>query len=323
MITSPISGQRVEVGQPFTVSYSPKKNSPAVDTCIVMLGQTEVARFTGNEQRIAVPSDIKMGNQTVSLILKGNGKQLAKYTTTVKVHPKRPAYYDYKVVNSYPHDTNAYTQGLFIYNGELFESTGRNGESSLRRVDLKSGKVMQHADLDKQYFGEGADILDGKIYQLTWESRVGFIYNANTFERVGQFSYPTEGWGLTTDGEMLIMSDGSSTIRFMKPDDFTEVRAIEAYTHEGSVNYLNELEYIDGMIWANVYGMDAIVCIDPKTGAITKVVDLRNLLPNELRTPETDVLNGIAYDKDTKRLYVTGKLWSKLYEIELVERSYE
>ncbi len=224
--------------------------------------------------------------------------------------------YTYKVAAEYPHDEKAYTQGLFIHDGIVYESTGQYGQSSLRKVNKETGEVVQTIAIANQYFAEGACVLNGKIYVLTWLERKVLVYDLATFEQVGELLYPGEAWGITTDGTHLIMSDGSSFLHFMNPHTFTEVRYVNVSYNNTPLTLLNELEYIDGEIWANVYTEDYIVRINPKTGTITGVVHLNRLLPDALRSATTDVLNGIAYDTATGKLYVTGKNWPRLYEIE-------
>ena len=231
-----------------------------------------------------------------------------------------PKQYTYKVVKTYPHDVNAYTQGLFYHNGFLYESTGLYGQSSLRKVDINTGAVLQISKVERKYFAEGICLLNNKIYQLTWENKQCFIYDVNTFKQTSYLNYDTQGWGLATNGKELIMSDGSSTIYFRDPHSFAEIRRITVRNGKTAMNYLNELEYINGEIWANVYTKDFIVRINPENGNITGIIDLTNLLPRMLRTPKTDVLNGIAYDSKNNRIFVTGKNWPKIYEIVLVEK---
>lgn len=222
--------------------------------------------------------------------------------------------YTYTVVAVYPHDAQAYTQGLFIYDGVLYESTGQYGQSSLRKVDLKTGRILNIIPLSKQYFGEGSCVLNNKIYCLTYMEQTVFVYDLS-FKRIGEFHYPGEGWGLTTDGTYLIMSNGSSVLYFINPENFSEVRSINVTYNGSALPMLNELEYINGEIWANVYTENHLVRIDPASGKVTGVIFLNNLLPASLRTRNTDVLNGIAYDAATSKIYVTGKNWPKLYEI--------
>jgi len=232
-----------------------------------------------------------------------------------------PAIYDYRVVNIYPHDPSAFTQGLVYIDGEVYEGTGLYGRSSLRKVDLETGRVLQQHDLDATYFGEGIAVVGDRIFQLTWQNGVGFIYDRETFAKLDQFEYATEGWGLTYDGEHLIMSDGTPTIYFLDPETLQAAHSITVTADGQRLPRLNELEYIDGKIFANVWQTDVFVRIDPATGIVDGLADLSGLLgqapPFE---GAVDVLNGIAYDADHDRLFVTGKLWPYLFEIELQPR---
>ncbi len=227
--------------------------------------------------------------------------------------------YKVKVVKEYPHDELSYTQGLFFSGGELIETTGQYGESTLRKVDLASGKALRKLDFDRKYFVEGSVELNGKIYILTWTNKVVFVYDARTLEYKSTWSYPREGWGLTTDGRHLIASDGSSKLYFL--DENLKQQKVLTVKMEGrNVNMLNELEWIDGKIWANVYLTDMIVVINPSSGAVEAAIDCKGLLPNNLKDEYTDVLNGIAHDPVGKKTYITGKYWKRLYEIDLVEK---
>ena len=227
--------------------------------------------------------------------------------------PKR---YRIEVVKEYPHDVTSYTQGLFFHGGSLYESTGQYGSSTMRKVELSSGKALQRLDFARKYFAEGSVILGDKLYILTWTNKVAFVYDAATLKYKMSYSYPREGWGLTTDGRQLIASDGSSRIYFMSPD-FKVNKTITVRINGRPVNYLNELEWVDGRIWANVYSTDMIVIIDPSTGEVEATVNCSGLLPGELRRQDTDVLNGIAVSEDG-RIFLTGKLWPRLYEVKLV-----
>jgi glutamine cyclotransferase len=228
-----------------------------------------------------------------------------------------PAKYGYQIVNMWPHDSNAFTQGLILSDGKLLESTGQEGFSSLRRVDLETGKILKKVDVPEPYFAEGITLLNGKIYQLTWQHQLGFIYDAQSFDRVGQFNYTGEGWGLATDGKSLILSDGSNHLRFLDPSNFHVTRTIAVVDGQTPVKELNELEFVQGEIYANVWHDNRIATIDPQSGRVTAWIDLTGLMPeNELQDPEA-VLNGIAYDQTNDRLYVTGKLWPRLFEIKV------
>lgn len=226
--------------------------------------------------------------------------------------------YTYEVVNTYPHDPNAFTQGLVYADGALFEGTGLNGRSSLREVDLTTGGVQRQVDLPDQFFGEGITLFNDRIFQLTWKSQEGFVYDATTFEQLDTFTYPTEGWGLTHDDTQLIMSDGTSTLHFLDPQSLQETGRVTVRYGDQPVVRLNELEYIDGEVYANIWQTNYIARIDPHTGQVVGWIDLTGLLPPADMTQPVDVLNGIAYDAAHGRLFVTGKLWPKLFEIDLL-----
>jgi glutamine cyclotransferase len=226
--------------------------------------------------------------------------------------------YSYGIVNTYPHDRDAFTEGLVFDDGFLYEGAGLWGNSTLRRVELETGDILQIRELSDQFFGEGITIYGDEIVQLTWQSHIGFVYDKNSFELLQEFSYSTEGWGITHDGTRLIMSDGTSTLHFLDPQTFEEVGHVEVSDNNGPVTRLNELEYVQGEIYANVWQTDRIAIIAPDTGRVTGWIDLAGLLSAEDRSEPVDVLNGIAYDAETGRLFVTGKLWPKLFEIELI-----
>jgi len=226
--------------------------------------------------------------------------------------------YTYRVVNTFPHDPNAFTQGLLWDDGLFYESAGLYNQSSLRRVEPASGDVLQMQDVPPEYFAEGLVLWDGKLIQLTWRENTAFIYDKDSFEKLGEFNYPTEGWGITHDGRNLIMSDGTATLYFRDPETFAETGRIAVRDENGPVTRLNELEYIDGEIWANVWQTNRIARIDPATGQLTGWIDLTGILDNVAVTQKVDVLNGIAYDPANGRIFITGKLWPAVFEIELV-----
>ena len=234
--------------------------------------------------------------------------------------------YDFKIINTYPHDSNAYTQGLEFHNGFLYETTGQYGESSLRKVELKTGKVIKKIDLNKRYFGEGMTIFNDDLFFLTWKANKGFIYNLETLELKSEFSYnkSKEGWGLTHSQTELIKSDGTSKIWFLDPNTQQEKRYIEAYTDKQSLNRLNELEFINGKIYANYWQKPLIAIINPNNGVVEGIINLTRLVKEMEKSQkllkEDDVLNGIAFDKKNNRMFVTGKNWGKLFEIELIKK---
>jgi glutaminyl-peptide cyclotransferase len=221
------------------------------------------------------------------------------------------------VINIFPHDLESFTQGLVYHQGYLYESTGLNGKSVLQKIELKSGKVIKKVELSQKYFGEGIAILDNKIYQLTWQNQTGFIYDLLSFRKTGKFSYQGEGWGLTTDGKSLIMSDGTPVITYMNPKTLKVIRNIKVQDGERPVNNLNELEFIRGEIWANVFLEDVIVRISPQTGKVLGWINLNQLNAMLPVSSRRDVLNGIAYDQEGDRIFVTGKFWPKLFEIKV------
>jgi len=228
-------------------------------------------------------------------------------------------HYKAEAVKEYPHDVTSYTQGLFFHKGEMYESTGQYGQSTFRKVEIATGNPLARVDFSRKYFVEGSVILGGKLYILTWTNKVVFVYDAESLEYEATYSYPREGWGLTTDGKSLIASDGSATLYFMS-ENFAVQKRLTVRMDGRPVRYLNELEYIDGKIWANVYTTDLIVIIDPGTGNVEATVDASGLLPAKLRTPQTDVLNGIARNEEDGKIYLTGKNWPRLYEIRLREK---
>ncbi|MDA2919808.1 glutaminyl-peptide cyclotransferase [Desulfobacterota bacterium AH_259_B03_O07] len=225
----------------------------------------------------------------------------------------------YKIVNSFPHDPEASTQGLVYEDGVLYEGTGLRGRSSLRKVELETGYILQNHDLPEKYFGEGLTIFDDKIIQLTWRSRVGFVYDKKSFKLVKKFNYSTEGWGLTHDGKSLIMSDGTDNLYFLDPETFEEIKRVKVFDKNGPVNRLNELEYVKGEILANVWLSNRIARISPENGEILGWIDLKGILGKVDGKKNAKVLNGIAFDEENDRLFVTGKLWPKIFEIKLVK----
>ncbi|MEM9015281.1 MAG: glutaminyl-peptide cyclotransferase [Pseudomonadota bacterium] len=232
-----------------------------------------------------------------------------------------PSFYTYEIVAEYPHDTDAFTQGLFFDGGVLYESTGLYGQSTLRRVDLPSGDVIASTKLPSRFFGEGSVALNDKIIMLTYRRGVGLVFNKETLKSEEAFDYEGEGWGLTTDGEHLFASDGTDQLRIIDPATYEEIRRINVTFRGRPLKKINELEWVNGEILANIYQTNAIARIDPETGIATGMVDMRGLLEeSDIRPGHTDVLNGIAYNPQTDKLYVTGKNWPKLFEINLRPR---
>ncbi|MCY1721887.1 glutaminyl-peptide cyclotransferase [Prolixibacteraceae bacterium Z1-6] len=244
---------------------------------------------------------------------------LKALTVVSDIQPKQLTY---QVVNNYPHLKTSYTQGLEYRNGYLYEGTGEKGHSKLLKVDLKTGKALQSFDLEDKYFGEGITILNDKIYQLTYHAQKGFVYDLETFARIDSFQFKSQqGWGLTNDGTNLIMSDGTNVLTWLNPHDFSIIKTLQVANNRGTMNVLNELEYIDGIIYANIYTTDYIVKIDVKTGKVLEEIDMSGLIDMYHKQSERiDVLNGIAYDKENDRMFVTGKLYPRLFEVNFIEK---
>lgn len=255
-----------------------------------------------------------------SLFKKGNSEKIEK-KLILHAHTK-PAIYTYKVIESYPHDPHAFTQGLEFLGDTLYEGTGQYGVSALRKVDLKTGKVLQETKLNRQYFGEGITILNDKVYQLTWREGKGFIYDAQSLKELSSFDYnqSKEGWGLCNDGQYIYKSDGSNKIWRLDPETLKEIDYIVPVTRNAVANRVNELEYINGKIYANTWQKDGVLIIDPKTGAVEGIIDFRGLKKKLGNQNKADVLNGIAYHQESNKLYVTGKNWDKLFEVEIIKK---
>lgn len=296
-----------------------------VDSAIVYFNQKRLVRLTGSEREFSfnIPNTRCGKNYLKIIAFHPNNKQ-GIATQSIIIQPdKAPQQLQYELVRTYHHASDASTQGLIYHNGFMYEGTGLYGESTLRKIDLEQDKTLSVLSLDNQYFGEGITIYNNKIYQLTWTSRKGFVYNIETFSLETTFDYNTQGWGLTTIGDSLVMSDGSNRLFYLDPNSFNILKTLEVFDHQGPVFNLNELEYINGEIWANVWLTDRIVVINPRNGAVTAELSLPELLsPLEKAklNSDDDVLNGIAYNNHKKTLYVTGKHWPKLFEIKIKTR---
>ena len=264
----------------------------------------------------------KLGVQTVTATIDfGDSKEDVTTKITI-LNNQLPKIYGYKIINEYPHDITSYTQGLEFHNGELYESTGQYGESKLRKVDYKTGDVLKNVDLAQQYFGEGLTILDDSVYQLTWRENTGFVYNADTFEKTSSFKYgqSKEGWGICNDGTTLYKSDGTENIWILNPKTLAEDSKLQVYTNKGKIIGLNEMEWINGKIYANRYQKNGVAIINPENGAVEGVIDFSPLRKLVTQHQGLDVLNGIAYNPETKTIFVTGKRWDKLFEVEVFEK---
>ncbi|OZV69922.1 glutaminyl-peptide cyclotransferase [Winogradskyella aurantia] len=272
------------------------------------------------------PNDIlegvTLGNKTITAQIR-YGDRTDTISKSIKVFNNVvPTIYSYEVVNTYPHDITSYTQGLEFYKNELFESTGQYEQSKLRKINFETGEVLKNLNLGDKYFGEGLTILNDKIYQLTWRARTGFIYDVNTFEKLSSFKYGTskEGWGICNNGDVLYKSDGTEKIWILNPDDLTEKGHIEVYTEKGKIPSLNELEWVDGKIFANIYQRNGVVIINPETGGVEGVIDFKPLKKLVTQHDDLDVLNGIAYNPERQTIFVTGKNWDKLFEVTIKKK---
>jgi glutamine cyclotransferase len=318
---SPKSGL-ISLGDTIKLQLDIPENK-AIDSVLYFVNNEPINKSIGNEPVYFNSSDLHFGDQlfTAKHYEKGEVAESSVFVTVVA--NKAPVQYSFSVVNTFPHDVGAYTQGLEYHDGFIYESTGLNGESSLRKVELKTGEVVQKFDLPEELFGEGLTVVDDHIIQLTWRAGFGIVYEKNTFKKIKEFSYQAskEGWGLCYDGEKLFKSDGTNRIYFLDKNTFAETgNYIDVYNDKGAVDGINELEYIDGKIFANIYQTDKVLIINPSTGQVEGELNLIGLLPQKDRTIDTDVLNGIAYDRENKRIYVTGKKWNTLFEIKMLER---
>jgi len=273
--------------------------------------------------RIVNPSsvleNINLGKQIVTAVVKYDDTSEEITSTITVLNNEAPKIYDYKIINEYSHDITSYTQGLEFHNGILYESTGQYGESKLRKLDYKSAEVLKNVNLANQYFGEGLTILNNNIYQLTWQEQIGFVYNVETFEKTSSFKYgkSKEGWGLCNDGKAIYKSDGTEDIWTLNATTLTEESFIQVYTNNGKIPSLNELEWINGKIYANIYQRNGVVIVNPENGAVEGVLDFSALKEKVKQHPGLDVLNGIAYNPESKTIFVTGKRWDKLFEVEV------
>lgn len=274
-------------------------------------------------QQVTLPtSALKLGGRMITARIYHQG-EISETNSNVIIKPAAaPQKFSYQVEAVFPHDTSSYTQGLEFHAGVFYESDGEYGSSTLRKVALKTGKILKKVDLSANQFGEGLTVIGDKVIQLTWQEGIGLVYDKNTFELIGQFPYQNsrEGWGLCNDGQRIYKSDGSNLIYILNKNTYQEEGFIEVYDNQGPVNQLNELEFIDGKIYANVYQTDKIVIIDPKNGAVSGEIYLAGILPLKDRFSNTDVLNGIAFDPASRHLFVTGKKWDKLFQIKLLNK---
>ena len=321
-IKSPKSGEMFTIGDQIDIEIGLKKSEIKIDSLIVESQGNKTIVYPDNKKYLWETGELNTGSNQLKVFAYSSGKKIDSYYLKLRFKSDiKPELYECKIVNTYPHDKKAYTQGLFYDNGVMYEGTGqRKGESSLRKVRFETGELISILNLDAKYFGEGITAFKDKIIQLTWTSRTGFVYDKNSFKLITTLQYPTQGWGITTDGKKLIMSDGTQTIHFLDPEYFNEIGKIEVYDHEGQVNSLNELEYINGLVFANIYQSEEIIAFDPETGKVLKRIDCRKIIPKGFQGEQDNVLNGIAYDKNNDRIFITGKRWPSLFEVKFVKK---
>jgi glutamine cyclotransferase len=319
---SPEQGQSMNAGTNLHIALEIPEKAVVKSVSYLVDGKLIGTNHDGKSINLET-KDLKLGYRLITAIVTHDDQIDTLNTNIVLKSNLKPLVLNYRVVNTFPHDTSAYTEGLSYVDGRLLESTGEKGNSVLKWVDLKSGKTIQQTKLDPQYFGEGSLKIEDKIIMLTWQENIGFIFDAKTFKKLGTFPYQNsrEGWGLTFNGKEILRTDGSNRIWLMNAKTYKEEGFIEVYDQNGELSSLNELEFIDGKIYANVYLTNKIVRIDPSSGKVEATIDLSALVPkNYFKTTDAEqnnVLNGIAWDEKGKRLFVGGKKWPKLYQIEL------
>jgi len=314
-----IAGNKSEFQQneKISISLKNKKNSSVEKVTYSLDG--EAINITNNEINLNMP---KLGSKTLKAIIHydGTSGEISKEIKVLASEP--PTLYSYEIINEYPHDNKAFTQGLEFYKDTLYESTGKKGMSSLRKVNYTTGEVLKQLDLEKTYFGEGITILNDKIYMLTWQSGIGFIFDVNNFEKIKSFTYGAskEGWGLANDGQRLFKSDGTEKIWLLNPETLAEEGHIETVTNKSIFNKANELEYVEGKLYANVWQKESMMIIDVKSGAIEGVINFGGLKEKVTKNENLDVLNGVAYNKKRQTFFVTGKNWDKLFEVKIIKK---
>lgn len=305
---------------------------------VISNGETLILSLENEKNHLIDSIHFKLDDQLINKEFNLSGQKLGKHQIQALVYiggelitidqeltilnNSAPTVYTFTIVNEFPHDINAYTQGLEFYKGELYESTGQYGKSQLRKIDYKTGTVIQSFDIGNSYFGEGLTVMNENIYQLTWQESTGFVYDVNSFERKSSFKYGNskEGWGICNDGKVLYKSDGTEKVWILDPETLSEQSHIEAYHYKGKTVGLNELEWINGKIYANRYQLNGVAIINPTNGAIEGVIDFSPLKEMVTQHKELDVLNGIAFNPESKTIFVTGKYWDKIFEVQISEK---
>jgi glutamine cyclotransferase len=312
-----LSGSEFKKGETIAITIKNKEHRN-IEAIAYSIGGQDLPLNNGN---IVLDID-HLGNKTLKAKIAHDGTTTEVSKSLRVLAPAAPEIYTYEILNEFPHDIKAYTQGLEFHNGVLYESTGQKGRSSLRKLDFMTGKVLQQIDLDPTYFGEGLTILNDKVYQLTWQNGTGFIYNLEDLQKIDNFKYGNskEGWGLANDGQNLYKSDGTEKIWLLDPETLVEKEYIETVTDRSIFNKANELEYVDGKLYANVYQKESMMIINAKSGAIEGVINFGGLKEKVTQHELLDVLNGVAYHPDRKTFFVTGKNWDKMFEVNIIKK---
>ena len=315
-VTSPTYNEIFKKGDSINIQVSSNSKTNKLIESIFYLGNDSI-KFL-NTLNISSNKLIKYGRHNFSIVSKFDDRSTEKINKSFLLYPKnKPKEKNYTIVKILPHDPNTYTQGLLLDQNDFLESSGQYGKSFIRRINYKTGKVINEIKIDKNLFAEGITTYDNKLYMLTWKSNKGLIFNKNNFKIIGEIEYNTEGWGLSTYEDNLVMSDGSEKLYFRDPITFKIQKIIEVYDNNGKVENINELESINGKIYCNIYGKDIILIIDPNTGLVESRINLNNLFKRENYNDKVDVLNGIAYNKDNNSIIVTGKWWPSMYELKI------
>ncbi len=313
-ITTNAQKGNISISETLNLSIENKKNH-TIDSVVYKLNGKTIANTINLENH-------KLGKHPIEATVYFNGGETQKTTSSITIlNNQAPKIYKFKIINEYPHDITSYTQGLEFYNGKLYESTGQYKESKLRQVDYKTGEVIKNINLADAYFGEGLTVLEDKIYVLTWRAKTGFVYDVNTFEEESTFSYgkSKEGWGLTHNDKHIYKSDGSENIWLLNQKTLIEEDYIQVYTNKGKITDINELEWINGKIYANRYQRNGVAIINPKNGAVEGVIDFTPLRNKVTQHEKLDVLNGIAFNPEANTIFVTGKRWDKMFEVEIIK----
>ena len=310
------SNKTIKLNDTINIEISNKKDI-IIDSIKLFINDKSI-------KKEVILNDYILGNHNVKAFIYSNGKSFTLNESLDIYSNITPTLYGYEIINEFKHDDKAYTQGLEFYNDVLYESTGLNGKSTLRKVNYKTGEVLKSIDIDHEYFAEGITILNDNIYQLTWKNQIGFIYNTDLeYKRAFKYGKSIQGWGLCNDGEFIYKSDGTNKIWILDKDTLKEIRNIEVMTNKSKIKNINELEYINGKIYANTYQLnrDVVIIINPNNGVVEGVIDFTGIRDLVKKSPDLDVMNGIAYNSDTNKLYVTGKNWNKIFEIKIVDNN--